>query len=521
MKKLFGKLMLASLIIMPLLLVVACSSDSTLDSENADSENEEENNNEQTNNDEEKSITVAINSDIQNFNPYTNQTVDYFIIRYNLFDSLVKFDPTMNIVSNLATDWNKVSDTEYTFTLEENVEFQNGQSFSAADVKYSIEMAQDEDNASFFAPYFADVESVVGDGNNVTIHLSQPNPALLSNLTSFPIIADGTLDELGSNPIGTGPFEFFSWSSGDKIELKKFENYWKGDTTNVDKVVLRPIVDSAVRLSNLISGTIDVVNSLSPNQMAELESEEDISLLQPVSSNQTALVEVVLKNNEAFQDPRVMQALTHALDKEAVKNNVYQGYGKVLWSPFPSNNFGYKEGVEYSFDLDKAKNLLEEAGYGSGLSFSLILPSGVSHLEQIAVMWQSNLNSIDVDMEINTMEVNSWVDQYIERSYEMTLNFYPQAGNDPSTYANQILLPLAQNSMVDPSQMVELIEKGASTADESTREEIYSEIQDLVNETGVIIPIVEMPIAAGVANHVSGLEFDPTSVLYLDKVQVE
>ena len=507
----YGRLLITLFLLLTMALV-ACGPDAEGENDNeADQQNSSDNN----------SVTVAIEGDIQNFNPYTNQTVDYLIIRHNVFEPLIKFDASMELVPNLAIEWTQESDLKYTFTLREDVTFQNGQEFSGEDVKYSIEMIQDKNNASYFAPFFQEITDVEVNGNELTIELANPSPALLNNLASLPIIAEGTMDDLDSNPIGTGPFKFESWSAGDKTVLTRNENYWNGETTNIEELIIRPIDDSAVRYNNLTSGTIDIINSLSPSQMTKLEEEDNYYLLEPSSSNETALVEVVIKNNEAFKNPLVMQALTHALDKEVINENIYQGYGSVLWSPFPSNNFAYKPGKEYPFDLDKARSLLEEAGYSSGLSFTLILPSGMAQLEQIAVMWQANLSEIGVDMEIEVMELNNWVNKYLERSYEMTLNFYPQAGSDPSIYTNMILKPLVEKSLDDPSEMLDLIDRGATTTDEKEREKIYAEIQDMVSENGVIIPILETPIAAGVSNRISDLEIFPTSVLYLGNAKIK
>lgn len=464
-------------------------------------------------------ITVAINGDIQNFNPYTNQSVDYFIVRYNVFETLVAYDEDMNIVPGLAKDWT-VEDSKITFQLNDGITFHDGSPLTADDIRYSIEMVQDENNASYHAPYFADVASVEGSGSEVVFHLSKPNPVMLSNLANFPIIKQGSFESQTSDPVGTGPFMFESWSAGDRIVLKKNPNYWRGDTTNIDTLIVRPIPDAAVRMQNLLSGTIDIVSSLQPNQMQQVDNRDGLYLLQPNASNQTTLVEVVINNHEAFKDPRVMKALVHALDKETIKNTVYFGYGKILWSPFPSGNFGYKEGTPIPYDLDEAKRLLEEAGYGNGLTFTLILPTGFTDLEQIAVIWGQSLEKIGVTMKLEKMELNSWVAKYVERSYEMTLNIYPQAGNDSSVYANLIMLPLFEKSLPDPEPAISLIKQAESTMDEQERIRLYGELQDLVAEQMPIIPIQETPISAGVADKISGIKIFPTSALYLGDAKV-
>lgn len=468
-----------------------------------------------------KTVTVAINGDIQNFNPYTNQAVDFFTVRYNLFETLVKYDTSLKIVPGLAKEWKQDNDKQLTFTLNDGITFHNGASLTAEDVKYSVETALKPENASFFATDLKNIDRVEGSGSQVVVHLKNPDPTILSMLANFPIIPKDSFDGQAAKPVGTGPFQFVSWTAGDKIVLEKNAKYWNGDTTNVGTLNIRPITDASVRLSNLISGTIDVVTSLDSNQMQLVKSHKDYELLEPTSSNKTALAEVNLNKNKAFQDPRVMHALIHALDKEQIMKNVYQGFGKIIWSPFPSNDFGYKEGTPYAYNIEEAKKLLAEAGHASGLSFTLILPTGFTDLEQIAVIWQAGLKQAGVDMKIEKMELNSWVDKYVARDYEMTLNIYPQAGNDASIYANLIMMPLFEKSLPDPTQALALIKDAGATTDEAKRKELYGQLQDLVSEQAPIIPIQEMPIAAGISNKISGVEIYPTSYVYFGNAQVK
>ena len=500
-------------LVLILALVAACSNNQGGDSNNANSTNNGNTQTENVGDDKPNIVTVAINGDIQNFNPYTNQAVDFFAVRYNVFESLVQFDTEMNIVAGLAKEW-KVEDQQMTFYLHEGITFHDGSPLTVEDVKYSIDMVQDENNASWQAPYFADVQSVEGSGNEVIVKLKNPNPVMLSNFANFPIIKKDSYESLTNTPIGTGPFSFESWSAGDRITLQRYADYWNGQTTNIDTLVIRPISDPAVRLSNLLSGTIDMVTTLQPNQMIQVENRQGFQLLQPSSSNQTSLVEVVINNHEAFQDPRVMKALVHALDKQTIQTNVYHGFGNILWSPFPSGNFGYKEGTPIPYDLDEAKRLLAEAGYADNLTFTMILPTGFSDLEQIAVIWGQSLEQIGVKMDIERMELNSWVAKYVERDYQMSMNIYPQAGNDSSVYANLIISPLIEKSLPDPAPLQSLIEQAATTI------ELYGEIQDIIAEQMPIIPIQETPIAAGVSERISGAEIFPTSAIYLGKVQV-
>lgn len=466
-------------------------------------------------------LTVGIPADIDNFDPHTNQLVAYFSIRYTVFEPLVKYDKDLKVQPCLAEEWTLEGDRTWVFTIRQGVKFHDGHPLTPDDVKYTIERVRDNSTGSFLQSYFANVEAVSVDGQKVRITLKEPNPAFLSDLVPLAIVHPEAAPKLKQHPIGTGPFKFVSWSPNERIVLEANRNYWEPSIPKIDKLVLRPLTDPKLMVSNLEAGTVDVITEVPMPEIPRLSGSASIRLVRPSSSNKIALFEIAQKNHKAFSDPRVLQALAHALDRDSINKTVFHGLGKVIPGPFPSAVWSALQTGGYAYDLERARTLLNDAGWSKGLEFDLITPVGYPELEKMCVMWQASLAQIGVKANVKVQEVPQWLEAYIGRTYHITANFYPQLSADPSTYCNQILLPLVQASMPDNEAVVRLISRGATTVDEAERRAIYEELQRIVLERLPVLTVCEIPVAAASAAKVKGLEINPAGVLWFHGVSVQ
>ncbi|MEW6399780.1 MAG: ABC transporter substrate-binding protein [Bacillota bacterium] len=466
-------------------------------------------------------LTVGIPADIDNFDPHTNQLVAYFTIRYTVFEPLVKYDKDLKVQPCLAEKWSLDGDRTWVFTIRQGVKFHDGHELTPQDVKYTIERVQDKNTGSFLQPYFENVESVAVEGRNVRITLKTPNPAFLNDLVPLAIVYREAAPNLKQQPVGTGPFKFVSWSPNERVVLEKTNDYWQPGLPKIDKLVLRPLPDPKLMVSNLEAGTVDVITEVPMPEIPRLSGNASIQLVRPSSSNKIALFEIAQKNHKAFSDPKVLQALAHALDRDSINKTVFHGMGKVIPGPFPSAVWSAQQSGGYPYDLEKARTLLKEAGWSKGLEFDLITPVGYPELEKMCVMWQASLSEIGVKANVKVQEVPQWLEAYIGRTYHITANFYPQLSADPSTYCNQILLPLVQASMPDNELVVSLMTKGATTVDEAERRATYEELQRVVLERLPVLTVCEIPVAAAAAAKVKGLEINPAGVLWFHGVSVE
>lgn len=455
-------------------------------------------------------LTYSIASDIDNFDPYTNQTTTFIkTFGYNCYEPLLHIGVDMEYVPDLAESWEHPDDLTYIFKLRPNVKFHNGNVMTGEDVKFSIEHAQDKAVGSWLGAFFSGVESVTADGLTVTIKLKQISNTFLDDISMLRIVNKGTEGNLKQQPIGTGAFKFEKWIPNDSVTLVKFSDYWDAANVKLSKVVLKPIPDKKIQLTNLASGDVDIVEELPASEIESIEKNKDLKLIKAKSSNNIIHIEVGRHNFKPFANPKVMAAMGHALDKATINKTVYKGLADVIWSPYPSGAKYYKNMEGNPYDLNKAKALLAEAGYADGFEFDLYIATGFTEWEKIAIIYQASLAQIGVKMNIKKVEFTEWLDAYLNRTYAMIINQYPMAGTDPATYNNIIMAGLTKYQTSDLAELNQLIEEGKNEGDDAKRSEIYGKIQDVIVEYKPVMSVVTAPVLYATNAHLHNFFSNP------------
>ena len=338
-----------------------------------------------------------------------------------IFETLINLKPgTTELEPGLATDWEISPDAKtYTFSLREGVKFHDGTDFNAEavcanfDRWYNFKGPLQSPSASYYygaffggfkkneSPDLSPALYKSCEARNPTtavITLTRPSASLLGALVqqAFSIASPtalkkynadaGTLDpDTGfkpsgtfgtQHPIGTGPFEFVSWTREDRLVLKRNENYW-GEKAKLDQLIIRPIADNAARLQALQNDEIQGYDLVEPQDISTIQGDENLKILDRPAFN-VAYVGINQKN-KPFDNLKVRQAVAYGLDREAVVNNFYGGRGVVAKELMPPEVEGYADDVmEYTYDPEKAKSLLQEAGVQMPLKVDFWWPSDVS-----------------------------------------------------------------------------------------------------------------------------------------------
>ena len=315
---------------------------------------------------------------------------------YQVLEPLVFFEPgTGNTAPGLATDWSANEDsTVWTFTLRDDVTFQDGTPFNAEAVKFNLDRWNDPANEYRFDKPFVPwtwifggflgegsvLESVdVVDETTVRLNLNEAVsfvPAMLASsyfgMHSPTAVQEGGADYGTPNGtiVGTGPFQFDEWTDGSQVALSAFENYW-GDAPGVDSVVFLGIEDPTARLAQLKSGSCDIAVNLSSDDFEQVENDDTIEPAM-VDANLNVGYLAFHQDNEPFGDERVRQAIAYAIDQQAIVDAFYAGLGQVASQFVPPALWGRDEGLEaYPYDPERARELLAEAGYPDGFSTEL------------------------------------------------------------------------------------------------------------------------------------------------------
>ncbi|HET6871919.1 MAG TPA: ABC transporter substrate-binding protein, partial [Sporolactobacillaceae bacterium] len=337
----------------------------------------------------QKSVLVyGRGADTSSLDPATQTDGETFKVTKNIYDTIVDYKGQTTIVTTgLATGW-KISDDHktYTFTLRKGVKFQDGTDFNADAVVYNFDRWKNGDAGKF--AYYASMFGGVGDksvidkvvavdANTVQFVLKHPFAPFLKDLamSPFAIASPAALkkygDKYGENvAVGTGPFKFKSWKHNDTITLVKNDSYWKKGYPKLDEVIFKVIPDNTARLNALKDGEIDLMDGVNPSDLDTLKGNSSLQIFHRPPMN----VGYLGFNTQSgpFKNPLVRQALSYTVDKEALLKSFYNGDGTVAENPMPPSIPGYDTSVKpYGVDIQKAKELLKEAGYPNGFTTEL------------------------------------------------------------------------------------------------------------------------------------------------------
>lgn len=370
----------------------------------------------------EDSIVIGIGVEAVTMDPHATTAHQSRQIYCNIYDSLLTKNDDGTFAGRLASSWEISEDSlEYTFYLEEGVLFHNGEEFTAADVKYSFERGMESAHVNFLYAGITAVEVV--DTYTVKVILENPSATLLEVMTlpQTHILNEKAVTEAGEdygrNPVGTGPYQFVSWTSGESIELVAFEDYFRGEAP-ITNVKFRFITDKSTGTIVLEKGEIDVYYDPTTVDVERLQTNEDL-VYEDIAGTS---YEMLVINNlcEPFDNVLVRQALAYAVNNEDVLIAGDNGVGFLAESQIPSTMPGYSENVTaYPYDTEMAKSLLAEAGYPDGFECTMTVNSG--YREKEAQVIQAYLSMVGIDMKIEVLEWGTLLTDLADGNYELSL----------------------------------------------------------------------------------------------------
>lgn len=427
-------------------------------------------------------VVVGRTGDIDNLDPHLAtafQTIDALDLVY---DTLFELDPHLEIQPNLATGWEYDDEgTELTLTLREGVTFHDGSPFTSADVQASLERILDEDTGAVGRSFIVSIEEITAtDDHTVVLALSEPNATLPSVLTliNTSIMSGAAIDAgtVGTDPNGTGPFSFNDWNQGQSVELDAFTDYW-GGAPEVDGISIRVLPEETSMLAALQSDQVHLGVLTNP---AVIEQVSD-----PLVVHQAAALGYfpffLNTSREPLDVKEVRQAIACAIDRDQLIETALFGNG-VETGPYVEGPFATDpwDGLPCDGpDPDLSRQLLEDAGYGDGFSIETIVISGESEINiNIGQNLQAQLAEVGVDLDLEQLETNVYVDRWLEADFDSALS-ENGAGPDPHhTYIRYFTSEsVFQNVAGFSSQELDaLILEGQTTTDQDARVPIYAEI---------------------------------------------
>ena len=463
-------------------------------------------------------ITVGIAADLDSsLDPHvSSSSAGTREVLFNIYEGLMKPDTEGNLIPAVAESYavNETAD-EYTFTLREGVTFHNGETVTVGDIIYSLSRAAGLDTGEPLMSTMSGVAAVeAADDRTVVVTLSAPDAEFIAYATAA-IIPEG--NDPAEEVIGTGPFRYVSRVVQDSIVLEKYAGYW-GEAAYADKVTLKVIEDSQTMIMSLQSGAIDLAPHLEASQVAELNG-------LTVREGSMNLVQALYLNNavEPFDNKLVRQALCYAIDKYAVIDLAGDGHGFALGSSvYPAFGKYFAEELTdyYEPDLEKARELLAEAGYPNGFSFTITVPSNYTpHVDSAQVMVEL-LGQVGIEAKIDLVEWATWYDDvYKGKNFEATV-----CGMDASTLTASALLARftgenAKNFVSFNNETYDAAyAKAVSTTAESEQIEAFRQCQRILAEEAANVYIQDLADFVAMQPDVDGYEFYPLYVMDLSGI---
>ncbi len=346
------------------------------------------------------------------------------VLYSNVFEGLTRFTETGAVVPGLARSWEISEDgLTYTFALATGVTFHDGTSFDSEDVKFTLDRARAEDSANAQKALFTGIADVTAtDPATVEVTLSQPNGNFLFNLAwgDAVIVAPESIADIKSNPIGTGPFTLSEWRQGDSIMLEQNPDYW-GEMPALTRATFKFISDPTAAFAAMMAQDIDAFSGFpAPENLPQFEADPRFQVLVGSTEGET----ILSTNNKMapLDNVLVREAIAHAIDRQAIIDGAMFGLGTPIGTHFAPHNPDYVDlTAQSSYDPERAKALLAEAGLPDGFTTTLKLPPP-SYARRGGEIIASQLRAVGVQTEITNLEWAQWLEEVFRgKDYGLTI----------------------------------------------------------------------------------------------------
>jgi peptide/nickel transport system substrate-binding protein len=449
---------------------------------------------------------------------------------YNLiYDPLVRVDQEGNPRAALATSWEVLEPTVWQFKLREGVTFHNGETFDAEDVKASIEYYVNPENEYRNIGHIQLIESVeVVDEYTVNIHTSEPFAAMLAKIMVLYLWPNEYVEEVGmeglnQRPIGTGPFKFVEWALDDHITFEGNPDYW-GGAPKLDSVRYVQMPEAATRLAALEAGEMDMIEDVPPEQVQRLEG---LGFnVETVLFGQAWVLWVGQMNTRTppLESKLVRQAIAYAIDIDAIVDGITLGYARKLEGQMCGpDGFGWDPNqTAYPYDVEKARQLMADAGYADGFSVTFTYPTGRYFKgKEISEAIAAYLSEINIDVELVEMDFGAWAEPYLAGETgpltHTAQNYMP--GMDCTSSLAELLC--IQGRFWCAPEMDEAYDRQAIAMDPEQRREDIAEMSALVKEEVPVVSVLQVPGIYAFAPKVHDVGVGSDHLIFLDNAFIE
>jgi len=472
-------------------------------------------------------LQVGLADDPPELDPHLTSSNASRTVLHNIFATLLEIDENLQVVPGLAHSWDVSEDGKtFTFHIREGVEFHDGTALDAEAVKYNFERMRDREFGSARAGELAFVDNVTVDAPlTVTVTLSQPYGAFLAALASWSgmMVSPTAAEEHGRNfsqvLVGAGPFRFVERIRDDRLVVARFDNYFKEGLPYLDQVVYRPFVDVDARILNLESGAIQIINTVPGKAVQQFEASPNITL-SSIGGLGFRGIWINTKSNDLGEAAR-RAAVSACIDREVVVRTVFGDAAVPAIGPFsPATWVVDAEDEAPKRDLDRARELLAEAGVPDGFSFQLLITPDEESI-RVASIYAAMCQEVGIQFDIQQAEFGSIISRMGEGNYTAAqIELSPR--NDPDLSAH----PWFHSeggvnwSYYDSEEMDALLDTARASVDQPHRRELYRQALDVFNRDFPYIFTYHLQEMKAYRNELKGYRHIPDSMMRFEDVWI-
>ena len=459
-------------------------------------------------------LVVAIGQEPPTMDVYGASNDVVFISTQTIFEPLIKIVDG-EYVPWLATGYDIVDDTTIQFTLRDDVYFHDGTQMTAADVLFSMGLAQASNFTSTIFGALDMENSTAIDEFTVEFKLQYPFAPIMQAFSCHrgAILSKAAYESMGADafgraPVGTGPMMFSEWVAGDRIELTKFDGYW-GQEPAFDNLTYRVILEASSRTIELETGGVDIAFDLSTTDWDRVDEDPTLQMLKGTSLK---MVYLCFNNeNPLYGNELIRKAIAYAIDVEAVAMTAYQGRAEAADSFMAKSIPGYKTEGPWEYNPEKSKELLEEAGYPDGLEVQFITFQQQNYNAAIEVI-QNMLGEVGITAKIDMVDVATFTAMNNAGELPMTVMSNSATILDPASAL--IAWPLSRTISLrhNDQHVQDLLDEGERTYAMEDRVPIYEELQDYLWDNLYLLPLAYPEIGYAASATITNFNFVSTGI---------
>lgn len=467
-------------------------------------------------------ITVAYDADPVSLDPHEQLSGGTLQLSHMVFDPLVRYTQDLDFEPRLAKSWERLDDKTVRFHLREGVKFHSGNTMTADDVVWTFQRLQNSpDFKAIFEPY---EKMVKVDDNTVDLVSKGAYPLVLQTATYiFPMdskfYTGKTEDGKDKSEIvkhgnsfasthisGTGPFIVTQREQGVKVEFERFKDYWDKDSKgNVDHLTLVPIKEDATRVAALLSGDVDMIAPVAPNDHKRVEEAKGVDLV-TLPGTRIITFQMNQSSNEALKDVRVRQAIVYAINNEGIVDKIMKGFATAAGQQSPKGYAGYNPELVPRYDLKKAKELMKEAGYEKGFTLTMIAPNNrYVNDAKVAQAASAMLSKIGIKVDLKTMPKAQYWPEFDKCAADMLMIGWLSDTEDSANFSE--FLTMTRNEETGKGQyncghysnpeVDKLVEASNVETDPAKRAQMLQKVEATLYNDAAFVPLHWQNLAWG------------------------